>query len=169
MTTCQIREASHSTTPTTTPPSTCAHEAGHAVVGHAVGLDVRDVIGKNTGHVSAFGAARRGVTDYQGVMSLATYYAAGITAERIILGEPRSDHGTEDRGEIEKLRREHPEWSDEIDRAIARADELVNPNRADIEKLARRLRQVPPTVHGNDLASHLGVVPVELPAPAPPE
>jgi hypothetical protein len=100
-------------------------------------------------------------------MALATYYAAGIAAERIILGETRSDHGNEDRADIEKLRRLHPDWSADIDGAVAWADALVNAHRAAIIKLARRLREVPPTVRGDELAARLGVIPVELPPPAP--
>jgi hypothetical protein len=142
------------------------HEAGHTIVGHATGLDVQDVIGKNAGHVSAF--VPHDMTEYQRVISLAKYYAAGNAAERIILGEPRSDHGKKDREEIEKLRLQHPEWTRQIDLAVEDADELINENREAIEKLAGRLRRTPPTVRGDDLASHLDPVPVELPPPDPP-
>jgi hypothetical protein len=142
------------------------HEAGHAIIGHAIGLDVQEVIGKNTGHVSAF--VPSDMTEYQRVTSLTRYYAAGNAAERIILGEARSEHGVKDHEEIEKLRRQHPEWIRDIDRAVEDTEELINGTRDAIEKLARRLRRTPPTVRGDELASHLDAVPIELPPPSPP-
>lgn len=142
------------------------HEAGHAVVGHAVGLNVDHVIGKLTGHVSAVPPGD--LKEYARTLALAAYFAAGNAAEEVILGAARADHGKADLAEIEKLRKAYPEWSADIDKSVAMAKELVELYRGVIEDLAERLQVMPPTVRGADLARFLDRV-KRLPPCHPPE
>lgn len=96
------------------------------------------------------------------------YYAAGNIAEEVILGSARSDHGEQDLAEIEELRKAHPKWSDDIEKAVAKAKELAEANRQVIEDLAKRLRGIPPTVRGADLARFLDQVEQLPPCDSPP-
>ncbi len=139
------------------------HEAGHAVVGHAVGLDVRQASAAG-GYTAALSPGR--FTEYQKVIACATYRASGQAAESVLLGSQHDEHGAKDRADIEDSRKEHPEWTKDVDDAVDRGTALVEKYRDFIDRVAARLAERPQTVWPEELGRLLADVPQEEPPAA---
>lgn len=137
------------------------HESGHAIVGQSLGLTIGPPTANYQGSVPA--SVPNDMTDYQRAIALAMFYAAGVAAEREMLGSVHPDFGKKDLANVEALKAEHPRWAADIDAAVAAADEAVRTHQDAIGKLTKRLGTLPRVQLDELTRVHLGGVPVERP------
>lgn len=119
------------------------HEAGHGVVGRALGLTNLRIHADGRGYTTGNYPADSTTADR------VTFHAAGCGAERLLLGSVVPGHGVEDRTEIETLARSLS--AEDLEAAVERAGSLIQLNEELVRALALRLRQFPRTIEGDDL------------------
>lgn len=135
------------------------HEAGHVVVGHAVGMQITVARIADTFDASGeMGIASYGPTDATLLTDLLAFYLAGLSAERRINGDAQMTPG--DQGMIDQYLAEEPLPTREpyLSTAGALANRVLADNWQFVEMVAERLlrdREIP----GEEIKRMLATLP----------